>query len=73
VRLGGFVDHDFHCMLGDTHIHEDLGYALNYGFGILLPKAFPHVRMNDWHSAPPYANLALSESPTTPFYAGKTA
>jgi hypothetical protein len=60
VRLGDFVDQDFHCILGDTQIHKNLGYALNHSFGRLLPKTFPHAHMNNRHSTPLNANSLRS-------------
>jgi hypothetical protein len=56
------MDHYFHCVWGNTQIHENFGYTLNHRFGVFLPKTFPHVHMNDWHFAPPNVSLAIGYS-----------
>jgi len=53
------MDHYFHGMLGDAHIHKDIGYTLNHCSGVFLPKAFPHAHLNDWHLAPPTIVLSV--------------
>lgn len=62
MRFGDLMDHYFHCVLRDTQIHENFGYALNHRYDVFLPKTLPHVHVDDWHFTPPdVSSLRLSQ------------
>jgi hypothetical protein len=51
--FGNLMNDDFHCLSGNLQVLEDLSDALDDRFGLVRPKTFPHVNMNDWHVSPP--------------------
>jgi hypothetical protein len=62
MGFGDFVDDYFHRMFGDTHFHDDSSHALNHRFGVFLPRTFPDVHVDDWHSTSRSADpLRLSQ------------